>query len=133
MNFAAMNPWAVLVTVLVTMAVGFVWYSPSVLGNAWMQHRGLKKEDMNSSAGPMVGTMVLAVVSVLVCALLVQLAGADDLLSGLGLGLLLAVLVSARIGTNYFFEGGRLVLFGITAGYHAVTLVLAGAILALWR
>jgi uncharacterized membrane protein len=36
-------------TSLIPLLVGFVWYNPKVLGNAWMKAANMKQEDMEGS------------------------------------------------------------------------------------
>lgn len=43
------NFLAVLVAALVPMAMGFIWYNPKVLGNAWMQAAGLNEEKLKGA------------------------------------------------------------------------------------
>ncbi len=43
------NFLAVLVAALVPMVMGFIWYNPKVLGNAWMQAAGLNEEKMKGA------------------------------------------------------------------------------------
>jgi len=43
------NFLAVLVAALVPMIMGFIWYNPKVLGNAWMQAAGLNEEKLKGS------------------------------------------------------------------------------------
>jgi len=43
------NFLAVLVAALVPMIIGFIWYNPKVLGNAWMQAAGLNEEKLKGS------------------------------------------------------------------------------------
>ena len=44
-----LNFLAILVAALVPMIMGFIWYNPKVLGNAWMQASGLTEEKMKSA------------------------------------------------------------------------------------
>lgn len=44
-----MNILAILVAALVPMIVGFIWYNPKVLGNAWIKASGLDEEKMKSA------------------------------------------------------------------------------------
>ncbi len=44
-----MNFLAILVAALVPMIMGFIWYNPKVLGNAWMQAAGLSEEKMKGA------------------------------------------------------------------------------------
>lgn len=43
------NFLAVLVAALVPMVMGFIWYNPKVLGNAWMQAAGVTEEKMKGA------------------------------------------------------------------------------------
>src|SRR5260370_4595780 len=58
MRVMGVNLWAVLVSALATMVVGFVWYSPLLFARRWMVLMGLDPDDeakiseMQKSAGP---------------------------------------------------------------------------------
>lgn len=43
------NIYAVLVSALVTLVVGFVWYSPKVFGTIWMNETGMTEEKAKQS------------------------------------------------------------------------------------
>lgn len=43
------NFLAVLVAALVPMIMGFIWYNPKVLGNAWMKAAGVTEESMKGA------------------------------------------------------------------------------------
>lgn len=44
-----MNILAVLVAAIVPLIIGFIWYNPKVLGNAWMQASGLTDEKLKGA------------------------------------------------------------------------------------
>ncbi len=44
-----MNFLAILVAALVPMIMGFIWYNPKVLGNAWMQAAGITEDKMKGA------------------------------------------------------------------------------------
>ena len=58
MRFMGVNLWAVLVSALATMVVGFVWYSPLLFARRWTILMGYDPDDkaklaeMQKSAGP---------------------------------------------------------------------------------
>ncbi|WP_308636326.1 DUF1761 domain-containing protein [Paenibacillus silvisoli] len=132
-HFEDVNYWAVLVATIITMVLGFLWYSPVLFGNAWMKQVGLKKEDMSGGgAGTYVLTAFTAIAGAFLLALVLTLGGEDPTVSaGLAVGLIAGLIVSAKIGMNYLFEGRSLQLFLITSGYHLVTFVLTGLIIGL--
>ena len=44
-----MNFLAILVTALVPMVMGFIWYNPKTLGTAWMQAAGVSEDKMKGA------------------------------------------------------------------------------------
>jgi hypothetical protein len=44
------NWLAILVSALVPMLLGFIWYHPKVMGKVWMDACGFKEEDMKSTS-----------------------------------------------------------------------------------
>ncbi len=48
-NIMPFNFYAVLVSALVTLVVGFVWYSPKVFGTIWMNETGMTEEKAKQS------------------------------------------------------------------------------------
>jgi len=58
MKFMGVNLWAVLLSALATMVVGFVWYSPLLFARPWTILMGYDPDDkakmaeMQKSAGP---------------------------------------------------------------------------------
>jgi hypothetical protein len=45
MEFIGVNLWAILVSALATMVVGFVWYSPLLFARPWMVLMGYDPND----------------------------------------------------------------------------------------
>jgi polyferredoxin len=52
LNLLEVNYLAVLVATVVTMVLGFLWYSPVLFGHAWAKLRNVKMEEM-SGGGPL--------------------------------------------------------------------------------
>ena len=44
-SFAGINFWAVLVSAIATMVIGFLWYSPILFANPWMRLMGFDPND----------------------------------------------------------------------------------------
>ncbi|MDQ8734928.1 DUF1761 domain-containing protein [Paenibacillus sp. LHD-38] len=129
-NLAEINYWGVLIATVTTMVLGFLWYSPVLLGNAWMKHRGLSMNEM-SGGGAM--TYVLTALTALggsfILALVLTLTDEPTIGTGLVVGLLIGISVALKIGMNYLFEGHKLGLYLITIGYHLIAYAIAGLII----
>lgn len=134
-NISALNWWAVVVATVVAMAVGSVWYTPSVFGNAWMKSIGLKKKDLdNAGWQPMILAVVGSFVTAVAMGVLLQVLALTDIWQGATFGILvaLAFLASNKV-MQAQFEQRPLSYSVITTSADVVTLALMGAILAVWR
>ncbi|WEK54380.1 MAG: DUF1761 domain-containing protein [Candidatus Cohnella colombiensis] len=129
-DLTEVNYLAVLAATVVTMVLGFLWYSPVLFGNAWMKQVGLKREDM-SGGSPLtyILTALTALSGAFILALLQTMVGEPDLLSAVVIGLLIGISVSVKIGMNFLFENKTLGLYLITIGYHLTSYFLAGLII----
>ncbi|QYR21433.1 DUF1761 domain-containing protein [Paenibacillus sp. sptzw28] len=129
-DFTEVNVLAVLAATVVTMVLGFLWYSPVLFGNAWVKLQGKKMEEM-SGGGPVtyILTALTALAGAFILALLLTLADEKTMTAGLTVGLLIGISVSVKIGMNYLFEGKGIQLYLITIGYHLVSYLLAGLII----
>jgi hypothetical protein len=134
LNLSEVNYWAVLIATVVTMVLGFLWYSPVLFGNAWAKLRKLKMEDMSGGgAGTYVLTALTALIGAFLLALLVTMGEETTLVSALTVGLLIGVSISVKIGMNYLFENAPFKLYLITIGYHLVSYAAAGVIIGLMQ
>jgi hypothetical protein len=129
-DFTEINYLAVLFATIATMIIGFLWYSPILFGNVWMKQIGLKEEDM-SGGGPMtyILTGLTALCGVFVLSILFTMIGEQTIFSGMFLGLLIGISISAKIGMNFLFENRGIGLYLITIGYHLVSYLIAGIII----
>ena len=130
------NWLAVLVTGVVYMIIGFIWYSMRVFGTPWSKMIGMTEEEMRKGANPLIFvlTFVLALATGVALAVVVRSVGATTALGGLKAGLLVAVgFVLTTFGSEYIFSRRPFKLYLITAGYQAVAIVVNAIILAVWR
>ncbi|HLC35463.1 MAG TPA: DUF1761 domain-containing protein [Anaerolineales bacterium] len=130
------NWLAVLVTGVVYMAIGFIWYSMRAFGGPWSRLIGISEEDLRKGAKPLLylGTFALALVGGTALAVVVRSVGATTVLGGFKAGLLVAVgFVLTTFGSEYIFSRRPFKLYLITAGYQAVAIVVNAIILAVWR
>jgi hypothetical protein len=129
-DFTDINYFAVLIATLVTMVLGFLWYSPVLFSHAWVKEMGLKMEQM-SGGGPLtyVLTALTALFGAFILAILVSMVGEKTIISGITVGVLIGISISVKIGMNFLFENRTLKLYLITIGYHLVSYLLTGIII----
>lgn len=135
------NYLAVVVSAILAMAAGYLWYGP-LFGKRWAQLTGLPKNAMANSGSKEVrmsyAIMALAALlmsfilahAVIFASTYMQVTG---IVSGMLVGLMtwLGFVVPVSIGT-VLWERKPWMLWTINAGYHLVILVVAGALLAAW-
>ena len=119
-DVSQLNWLAVLLAVAASMAIGFVWYMPAVLGNRWMAAIGKTEEDLKNisgGAGIWLPMMLAAALTAVLLAVLIARLGLDNAVAG-GLFALVAGLV--------FRAGGHVIHNGFAGRPAAVTLIDSG-------
>ncbi len=127
------NWLAVVVATIVAMIIGFVWFSPALFGNAWMESMRMKKgAKMKMSGKAFVGALVSAFVTALALGLLIgimhvtTLKGGFELAAGLWLGFF-ATKELVRVS----FGSTSSKMFGIQVAHDLVVLLLMAAVFIL--
>ena len=134
------NLFAVLLAGIVSMIVGFLWYSYALFAKPWMKLMGYTKESMKveqKKMGPMYG--VSFVLSLLTAYVLSHVMGLSqnfyqqsDLLAGVGsafwmwLGFVMPVQA-----TDVIFGGKKWKLFAINTGYQLASLLAMGLVIGM--
>ncbi len=127
------NYLAVLVAAIINMAIGALWYSPALFGKSWMELMGLKAR-MAASQRAYALTFVGSLLMAYAVARVVWYAQAHSVVAGALIGLLAWIgFVATTHGANYLFEGKSFRLYGINTGYPLVSLIIMGALLAVWK
>lgn len=129
------NFFAVIVSAVLSMAIGFVWYMPSVFGKQWMKELKLGEKDIKKEG--MGKTYLLmglsALVTSFVLAQVVSLADAATVSEGVVVALWVWVgFVATTLLGGLLFERKSVTWYLITAGYQLVAFVVMGAIFAVW-
>ena len=141
MRFMGVNLWAVLVSALDTMVVGFVWYSPLLFARPWMVLMGYDPDDkakiaeMQKSAGPSYMLSLLAsLASAAVLGKIIAVATINTPLYGMkvGLAVWLGFVTTVQL-TNSLFSRQPTKLYAINTGYQLVCYLAMGAIMGAWR
>lgn len=119
-HISQINWLAVALAFVLSMAIGFVWYLPAVLGKRWMAAIGKTEEDLKNisgGAGIWVPMMVTAALTAVLLAVLISKLGLDNAAAG-GLFALVLGLV--------FRAGGHVIHNGFAGRPAAVTLIDSG-------
>ncbi len=129
-----LNWVAMLVALIASMVIGYIWYSKPVFGKTWMNLIGKTEEDLKKGAGKAMGIMIVcAIITVYVLSHIVDYATATTWLEGVQTGFWVWLgFVATVLVMNAGYEGRPMKLPAINAGYQLVNLVVAGAILAAW-
>lgn len=136
--FAEINWLAVPVAGLITLFVGGLWYGP-LFGKVWMQEFGITEEEIKASGSPapaMIKSFIASMVLGIGMSLVISWSGmpAGDWAGGAVVGACVAILVvGGAVFPNYAFESKTLRHFLIHLGNITVSMVLIGAMLAVWR
>jgi Protein of unknown function (DUF1761) len=141
MKFMGVNVWAVLVSGLATMVVGFVWYSLLLFARPWMVLMGHDPDDkakiaeLQKSAGPSyMLSLVASLVSAAVLGKIIAVATINTPLYGMkvGLAVWLGFVTTVQL-TNSLFSRQPAKLYAINTGYQLVCYLAMGAIMGAWR
>lgn len=133
MDFSALSWLGALVAGAAFFAVGGLWYGP-LFGKQWMAATGVTEEQARESNLPMIfgGTLVLEVIAAVGLAAVI---GADATLgSGLGTGLVVAVLIVVPVlGVLGLYERKGPTLWALNAGYNLLGFAIMGAIIGAFQ
>ena len=122
----------VLAAALSAFALGGIWYSPMLFGDAWLHEIGKTKEQLGTRNIGVVfgGAFVLAFIAAWVFAMFlgptvnVRFGAAAGFAAGL-------CWVGTSLGTSYLFEARSLKLWLINGGYFTLMFTIMGALLGL--
>src|SRR5579864_7685435 len=141
MHFLGVNLWAVLVSALATMVVGFLWYSPALFANPWMKLMGYDPNDkakiaeMQKSAGAMYSlSFIASLLAAAVLSKIVTISTINSPMYGIkiGIAIWLGFVTTVQL-TGALFSKQPAKLYAINTGYQLVCFLAMGAILGAWR
>ncbi len=140
LHFTGINLWAVLVAAVVSMAIGAMWYSPSLFGKLWMELMGLNESKLHEMKQKgMAKKYFISLVSQLVAAygfavLMNTLSffptWADGVIFGFTLWLSLIATTSLSM---VLWEGKPFKLYFLKTVHLLVVFLAMGTLLAVWR
>ena len=134
MDLSKLNYLAVFAAAASAFVIGGVWYSPLMFGSAWMKAAGLSPEEVQSRKMGVVFGASFGLSLLIAFNLAAFLAGPPNLAWGVTAGALAGIgWVATAMGITYLFENRPSKLFLVNAGYHAVTFMVMGGILGVWK
>ena len=129
LDFGAINYLAVIISALAICILGSFWYSPKVFWNTWQKLKGLNQEELPSVGKVMTASILMAIVNSFLLAIIAEWANIDGWVDGLSLGLVVGLIIAGTSATNALYEGMKLKLYLITAGFHVISMIIAGSII----
>ena len=134
----SINYLAVLISTIVGMIIGALWYSPFLFGRAWMSAMKMNEKQMKGSMKKGMGknyfiAFIALFVMAYVLAHFVKYLGATDVMGGIGAGFWIWLGFIATIAINsILWEGKSFKLYVINVAHWLLVLAVMGAILAVW-
>lgn len=131
------NYIAVVVTAIVSMVIGSLWYSPLLFGKLWMRLQGFSKKDIDKAKQKSMEKLYFwAFIGALVTAgvfdyILNMLGSSVEMGITLSLLIWLGFVATTMLGT-VLWEGKSFSLYALNVSYHLVNLVVMGVILGMW-
>lgn len=131
-----MNYFALLLAAAASMAVGYLWYSPLLLGKPWMKEMGLTKEKMDGMKGGMAKTYVISYITALVMAyvlkMMVTLTGSTGMSDTIILAFWIWLGFVAPVQlTEVLFGRKSYNLYFTNTGYQLASLFVMGIVISL--
>lgn len=128
--------WGVVAGGLISMIIGFLWYSPMLFGNKFMALMEWSKDTQemkDSSKTPYIWSAVLSLLMSLILSYFIHAIGATTLFAGAQIGFLLWLGFMIPItATTVLYENRSKGLFLLNNGYHLVVLLVVGGVIAQW-
>ncbi|MEX0649461.1 MAG: DUF1761 domain-containing protein [Candidatus Andersenbacteria bacterium] len=135
MTLGDVNWVAVVVAAVISIVLGFLWYSKVLFGKQWQAEHGWSDSDLKKKQkdmGPSYGLMIVgSLVAAYVLALVVRAFSASTTGNGVSIGfwVWLGFVATTQLG-KVLWEGKSWKLFSIDTGYSLVSYALMGAVLA---
>jgi len=130
------NYWAVLLAAIVSMVIGFLWYSPWLFGKTWMKLSGLTDQKLKAMKQKGMTTAYVlmfigSLVSSLILAYIIAYAEVTTVLGGAAIGLMtwLGFVATTSLGM-VLWEGKPVGLYLLNNGHSVVMAIITGGILA---
>jgi len=132
------NYLAVLVTAVISMVIGGLWYSPLLFGKLWMNLSNINQRDISKAkqkgmAMSYLAAFIGALVTSYVLAHFIDYTEATTITAGMtaGFWIWLGFIATTTLGV-VLWEGKPIKLYLLNNAYSIINLLIMGAILAVW-
>ncbi len=135
MYMTDVNEVAVLVSAILALAVGSIWYSPLVFGTHWQKATGLTDADLAITKGVLFRSLIFALITnILVLFVIAELVRYREMygFSYIKLGVGVVALLGASIANMVVWEKRSLAYFLIHLGYAVVIVTMGIVIFTYW-
>lgn len=131
-SFSDVNWLGVLVGIVASNLIGFLWYGP-LFGSAWLRMIGKRREDIEPDNRMYIVTAVASGVAMIALALAVNAFGAGSFLDGLIVGALVYIGFGAPATLVFtLFEGPPVNVWLLYSTYQLIVWVVMGGVFAIW-
>jgi hypothetical protein len=140
MILAHLNYIAVFVCTIIYFFIGSMWFS-MLFGKPWMEGHGIsmptdeeKKAAMKKEMPKyMLMSFLFSLIAVLSIDYIETAMFAHNWMTGVKAGILAGAFVVVAMGQSHMYLKKTFKLFLIDAGYHVVSLIIIGVVLAVWH
>ena len=127
------NIFAIIICTIFYWVLGALWFSPFLFGKIWSKALGKNPDDLGPNLKQVLGSFIVNLVATVMIAILLELIGSYNVLTGLLVGLLIGVgFVFTVDFYDVIFEQKSIIAYLIDSGYHAISFIIIGIILGLW-
>ncbi|QGQ95637.1 DUF1761 domain-containing protein [Paenibacillus psychroresistens] len=131
-DFMDLNYLAVLAGGIVYMAFGALYYSPLLFGKHAVSLKKNQGEKETKDALKYPGAALVGFLSSFLLALIVQVSGADDVVSGLVIGLVIGFLLALAYLKNTLFGLTSKKAYALAVSDHFIIFIILGILHAVW-
>lgn len=136
MEPSGINYLAVVVAAIAYMALGALWYSPTLFGNAWMRAIGKTKEQLAADFSPMnyLWALITSFLASYGIARIMLWTGGQGIGDAVKIAIVAGIcFVLATMSVNDIFESRPKGLILINVLYHIAGFIIVGIIIGAWR
>lgn len=120
-----LNILGIFAATFIGMALGALWYSPVLFGNAWMKCINKTPENLGKPTIPMLGSIVASILTAVGLSLLFSFINVTGVSMAISIGAILGLLIifPALLSDNLFCGWGNTLLL-IQSGYRITSIML---------